>query len=177
MLEARQEFRNPRNGAVARMIEVTPERAVLEREMPPGTGRADPHLHNDFHQRFEVVEGTASVTVDGDERTLAAGESLEIDRGVPHVDAYNASASRLVVRNVISPAPHFAHVYVASWGRALEAGRLNDQDEFTFLGLMTALAEAKGDSWAAGPPIALQRLLVPVGAAIGRRRGHRAYDS
>jgi mannose-6-phosphate isomerase-like protein (cupin superfamily) len=175
MLQVGREYRNPRNGAVGRVLESTEERAAVERELPPNTGKGDAHVHHDFHQRFEVVEGTASLSVDGDERTLGAGESIEIERGVPHVDFHNASDDRLVVRNIVTPAPRFVHVYFASWGRALEEGRLNDQDEFTFVGLLTTLNEANGDSWAAGPPVALQKLLLGPVAAIGRRRGQRTY--
>jgi mannose-6-phosphate isomerase-like protein (cupin superfamily) len=176
MIEAGREFRNPRNGAVGRVIERTPERAVLERLMPPGTGRGQAHVHRDFEQRFEVVSGVATFALDGDERTLSAGESAEIPLGVAHVDPFNASDEPVVVRNVVYPAGGFVDVYVASWGHALEAGRLDDQDEFTFLGLATMLAEAGGDSWAAGPPIALQKLAIRPAAAIGRRRGHRAHS-
>src|SRR5215212_2620973 len=129
MIDAGRQFRNPRNGAYGRVLERTPERAVLERLMPPGTGRTDAHVHRDFHQRFEVVSGVASLALDGDERTLSAGESVDIRQGVPHVDPYNASDEQLVVRNVVSPAGGFVDFYISSWGHALEAGRLDDQDE------------------------------------------------
>lgn len=176
MLEPGRTFTSPRNGAHGKVVEHTPERAVLERLMPPGTGRTDAHLHRDFDQRFEVVSGTATYAVNGrDPVTLEAGKAVEIPLGASHVDPYNASAEPLVVRNVISPAGRFVDVYVASWGRALEEGRLDDQDEFSFLGLAVMLAEAGGDSWAAGPPVALQKLAVPVAARVGRLRGHRAY--
>jgi mannose-6-phosphate isomerase-like protein (cupin superfamily) len=175
MLEPGRTFTSPRSGAYGKVVERTPERAVLERLMPPGTGRTDAHVHRDFDQRFEVVSGTATYAVNGRERTLEAGKAAEIERGIPHVDPYNASGEPLVVRNVVRPAGRFVDAYVASWGRALEEGRLDAQDEFTFLGLAVMLAEAKGDSWAAGPPIALQKLAVPVAARIGRLRGHRAY--
>jgi mannose-6-phosphate isomerase-like protein (cupin superfamily) len=175
MLEPGTTYRSPRGAAYGRVVEHTPDRAVLERLMPPGTGKTDAHLHRDFAQVFEVVEGTASCSVDGAEGTLSAGESVDIPRGVPHVDPYNPGPGPLVVRNVVTPAGRFVDVYVSSWGRALEEGRLNSQDEFTFLGLAVMLAEARGDSWAAGPPMALQRLAVPVAARLGRLRGHRAY--
>jgi mannose-6-phosphate isomerase-like protein (cupin superfamily) len=177
MLELGRVYTHPRTAATGRVIESAHERSVVERTMPPGTGRADPHVHHDFDQRFEVVSGSATARVGKEKRTLAAGEALELPRGVPHVDPYNAGTEDLVVRNVVSPAPRFVHVYFASWGRALEDGRLNDQNEFTFLGLMTTLAEARGDSWAAGPPQRLQKLMLPAGGALGRRRGHRAYES
>src|SRR3954471_3658157 len=175
MLEPGTTYRSPRTAAYGRVIEHTPDRAVLERLMPPGTGRAKGHVHRDFAQVFEVVEGTATCSVDGSERTLAAGESIDIPLGVPHVAPYNPGTEPLVLRNVVTPAGRFVDVYVSSWGRALEEGRLDDQDEFTFLGLSVMLAEARGHSWGAGPPIALQKLIVPVAARIGRARGHRAY--
>src|SRR3954466_8265011 len=116
MLEPGRTFTNPRNGAYGKGVERAPERAVLERLMPPGTGRGQAHVHRDFSQVFDVVEGTAICSVDGSERTLSAGESIEIPLGVPHVDPYNGGTEPLVVRNVVTPAGRFVDVYVSSWG-------------------------------------------------------------
>src|SRR4051794_28479436 len=111
MLAPGTTYRSPRSAAYGRVIEHTAERAVLERLMPPGTGKTDAHVHRDFSQVFEVVEGTATCSVDGTERKLSAGESIDIPQGVPHVDPYNASPEALVVRNVVTPAGRFVDVY------------------------------------------------------------------
>lgn len=46
--------------------------------MPP------PHVHPAQDERFEVLEGGLRTIVDGVERTLHAGESLDVPRGAVH---------------------------------------------------------------------------------------------
>jgi hypothetical protein len=44
---------------------------VIERVMKPHTGKADPHIHFDYVEGFEVMDGTATIEVDG--RAVSAG--------------------------------------------------------------------------------------------------------
>ena len=43
-----------------------------------------PHFHPDQDERFEVLEGELTAVVDGTERTLRAGDTLEVPRGAVH---------------------------------------------------------------------------------------------
>ena len=43
-----------------------------------------PHFHPAQDERFEVLEGSLRTIVDGVERTLHAGESLDVPRGAVH---------------------------------------------------------------------------------------------
>ena len=43
-----------------------------------------PHFHPAQDERFEVLEGSLRTIVDGVERTLHAGESLDVPRGTVH---------------------------------------------------------------------------------------------
>ncbi len=74
---------------------LTPHETVTIREATPdlleaevrwsGGGRLPPaHLHPAQDERFELLEGTLRVVLDGHERTLAAGETIEIPRGTTH---------------------------------------------------------------------------------------------
>jgi len=78
---------NPRTGA---SIESSVDGGdlVIERVMKPHTGKADPHRHLDYVESFEIVEGTATIVLDG--RTISAGpgERVEIPVGVPHRNPY-----------------------------------------------------------------------------------------
>ena len=61
-----------------------PELLEVETEYAP-QGIAPPkHFHPEQDERFEVLEGSLRVNVDGDERDLAAGETIEIPRKAVH---------------------------------------------------------------------------------------------
>jgi mannose-6-phosphate isomerase-like protein (cupin superfamily) len=57
---------------------------VMENEVPAGDGLRREHLHPEQTEAFEVVSGSYTLVVDGDERTLSAGESAEIAPGAVH---------------------------------------------------------------------------------------------
>ena len=128
-------------------------------------------MHRDWTQRFELVEGEARIRVGMEApRLLAAGDTVEIPRGVGHVDPWNESDAPTVTRNIVSPVTPFVHVVFATLGEALAAGRLDSQDSPTFFQMAGALHEGHGDSWGEQPPISIHRLVIPVVAAVGRAR-------
>jgi hypothetical protein len=159
-------------GTKARIVESTHERFVLERTLPAGTGRGQPHVHLDYVQSFEVTGGDGRISVDGDERGVAAGDRVELARGTAHRDPWNPAGSDMSFRMTIAPRPYFVVAYAANWTRWLQEGRLNEQDEFTVLQLFAILKATRAQSFAAGPPIWLQR---PMLALLGRlgRLAHR----
>ena len=57
---------------------------VMENEVPAGDAVRREHLHPEQTEAFEVVSGSYTVVVDGEERTLSAGESAEIPPGAVH---------------------------------------------------------------------------------------------
>jgi uncharacterized RmlC-like cupin family protein len=172
-IEPGREWTSPRTGAIARVIELD-GRAVAEFVSPPGTGKAGGHLHRDFDQRFEVLEGQMRVRMGGEpERTLAAGEHVDIPCGIPHQDPWNESDRPATWRISITPTTPFVRIFIATYGELLAAGKLNDQETFTFLQLMAVLRAGRADSWAEGIPITLQRPLIPAAAALARLRGIR----
>jgi uncharacterized RmlC-like cupin family protein len=172
-IEPGREWRSPRTGAIGRVIEVD-GRAVAEFVSPPGTGKAGGHLHRDFEQRFDVLEGEMRVRI-GDEpaRTLGPGEHADVAPGVGHQDPWNESDATATWRISIAPATPFVRIFIATYGELLAAGKLTDQETFTFLQLMAVLHAGKADSWGEGIPIALQRPLVVAAAQVARLRGIR----
>ena len=174
MLVAGQEWTSPDGRAAVRVIELSSERSVVERLLRPKSGKVGAHVHRDWTQRFEVVEGEARIRVGKEPpRLLAAGDTVEIPPGVGHVDPWNESDAPTVTRNFVSPVTPFVHVVFATLGEALAAGRLDSQDSLTFFQMAGALREGHGDSWGEQPPIPIQRLVIPVVAAVGRTRGVR----
>ena len=58
----------------------------------------DLSIHNHaFDTRLLVLEGEATITCAGVERTYRAGEVMEIERGVEHTERYGQTRFRFVV--------------------------------------------------------------------------------
>jgi hypothetical protein len=151
--------------------------AVFERLMKPHTGRTAGHYHLDFEERFEVLEGTATIEREG--RTIRAGpgESVAIERGLRHVNAYNARDEDLRLRHVVSPRSEFAECFGSALGHHMEHDTVNAQGEFPNLQLFVILHATREQSYRAGLPIPLQRPVIFLGALLGRLRGFkRRYD-
>ena len=178
MLVVGQEWTSPDGLSAVRVIEVFSERSVVERLLRPRSGKAKAHVHRDWTQGFEVVEGEAWIRVGKDApRPLAAGETVEIPPGVGHIDPWNESDAPTVTRNIVSPVTPFTHVVFATLGETLAAGRLDPQGELTFFQMAAALHQGRADSWGEQPPIPIQRLVIPMVAAIARARGIRAVPA
>jgi mannose-6-phosphate isomerase-like protein (cupin superfamily) len=149
---------------------------AFERTMPPGKGKAEPHLHQDCEQRYEFVSGTAQMDVDGEARTLAAGEKLTVPAGTTHRDPYNEGPGTLVFRTEIEPSPEFITAFGEAIIHMYERGGLNKRDDLPLLQIFVMVDAFDGKSYRAGIPVRLQTLVLPLVAAIGRLRGyHPAY--
>ncbi len=171
MVELDRAYRHPRNGAEAIIRRNDPDGYVIEATLPPNIGRARAHVHLDFEQDFDVIEGVARLSIKGDEREASAGTTVHVPRGTRHVDPWNAGPDRLVFRNTIAPNPPFIPAYGETVIARLVDGRLSDAGELAPLHLAVVLHATGGQSYGPGP-IALQRALLPLLAAIGRRRGY-----
>ena len=64
--------------------EHSPEALVVEGNWSSHGSAPPPHLHPGQDERFEVIEGELTAVVDGAERRLGAGDTLEVPRGAVH---------------------------------------------------------------------------------------------
>jgi hypothetical protein len=106
-------------------------------------------------------------------RRLQPGDRLEIAAGTRHQDPYNEAAEPLVVRWTIEPVTEFIRGFLDAYAHLLARDELNDQDEFPMLQLFVILRATRAQSYAANLPIGLQRVSLPLLAAIGQLRGYR----
>jgi hypothetical protein len=148
----------------------------MRRTLPPGTGKADAHRHLDYAETFVIEEGVATVQVGREVRTLGAGETLRLEHDTAHANPYNESSEPVTFLHSVEPPNPFVRTYVATWLQKLESGDLNEQDEFAALQLFPVLAATKARSFAVGPPIAAQKIVLPIVAAVGRARGNRPIE-
>jgi mannose-6-phosphate isomerase-like protein (cupin superfamily) len=77
-----------------------------------GPGMAGPpvHVHPAAEESYEVVEGALDVFLDGDWRTLRAGESATAPAGVPHT-LRNATSEPVRLINIHRPALQFESMF------------------------------------------------------------------
>ena len=178
MLPPGSSYENPRNGARLEVLEMTPEKLRFERLYKPRTGLADPHLHLDFAHSWEVLDGRCRYQLGRTEHDLGPGQSAAIQTGTPHRDLYNPFDQEARARFHITPCNAFVENFFETLVWLFEHGKLDEQERFSQLQLFVILHETDAQSYAAGPPIWLQKAALPLLAAIGRRRGYKArYDS
>jgi len=174
VIQAGESFENPRSGTRLDVRESTPERVVFDRLYPPNTGRADPHVHFDLVQSWEVLSGEARSVVDGETRELKAGDTVEIQSGVRHQDIHNPHSSESTVRWTVAPVNEFVEAFADCYTHYLTRDEPDDQDEFTALQIFPILHGTRAQSWITRIPIPVQKVLIPVGAGVGRLRGYRS---
>lgn len=144
------------------------------RTLPPGTGRFGAHLHLDFEERWLVYSGRASFREGRRRGTLEPGETWTVPPGAPHVDPYNEADEPLELLSIITPPSRFAFIYGRTLGQGLVAGTLTGQQQLTTLQLMAVLHATRGETFAAGPPIVIQRhVVIPLLGRLARLRGVR----
>src|SRR3954466_6322048 len=101
--------------------------AVIERLMKPHTGKADAHVHLDYVERFEILDGTATIEVDGRAISAGPGETVEVALGTGHRNPYNQADAALPLRHSASPGGRFVEAFVSSLGHHMERGSVNEQ--------------------------------------------------
>ncbi len=82
------------------------EYVEFEFVLPPECLPPPPHVHPSQVEEYEVIEGSFEVMVDGEWRTLGAGESASVPQGALHTFR-NRSGETVRVRNWHRPAVRF----------------------------------------------------------------------
>ncbi|HEV2727449.1 MAG TPA: cupin domain-containing protein, partial [Solirubrobacterales bacterium] len=129
------------------------------------------HFHPEQDERFEVIEGTVRVEIEGEVRDLEAGDSLEIPRGTVH-RLWNPDDELARATWQTLPAGR-----TEQWFRALDAlhreGRTGKDGQPGPLAFGVLLSEYRDVFRLAGPDVLLRPALATLGV-LGRARGYRA---
>lgn len=151
--------------------ESTPEVLEVEGEWGPGGSPPPKHFHPAQDERFEVLEGRLNVRVDGEERVLDAGETIEIGRGSVH-QMWNAEGTP--ARAIWRTLPRGR---TEQWFRAIDglhrSGRVGSNGMPGPLAFGVFLSAYRDTFRLAGPDLLLRPALAILGG-IGRLRGYRA---
>ena len=130
---------------------------------PPG------HFHPAQDEHFEVLAGTMRVKIDGEERDLTAGETVDVERGRVH-QMWNPGQQPARVRWRTAPAGR-----TEQWFRAIDAlhreGRVGRNGMPSPLAFGVMLTEYRDVFRLAGPDWLLRPALGGL-ALAGRARGY-----
>ena len=147
---------------------------VVEGRWGPNGSPPPKHWHPSQDERFEVTEGRLHTRVDGEEKVLGPGDTLEIRRGAVH-QMWNPGEVEARATWRTSPA-----MRTASWFRAIvglhRSGRVGSNGMPGPLAFGVMLNEYRDVFRLAGPDLLLRPAFAAL-AVIGRARGYRATPS
>jgi mannose-6-phosphate isomerase-like protein (cupin superfamily) len=157
-------------GETVTIRESSPELLEVEGAWAPEGKPPPPHFHPSQDERFEIVEGTLTARVDGEERDLGPGDALDIPRGAKH-QMWNRTGSPARALWQTRPAGR-----TESWFRSIDTlhreGRVGRNGMPGPLAYGVFLTEYRDVFRLAGPQPLLTPLLAGMGM-LGRLKGYR----
>jgi mannose-6-phosphate isomerase-like protein (cupin superfamily) len=142
------------------------------RSMPGGA--ITEHLHPHQEERFAITAGEAHFTVDGEERIVAAGETIVVPVGVRHSES-NLGPAPIEGVVELRPALHSKEMHEAFGGLATEGKTTSRGAPKNPLQLGATLWHFRHENRVTSPPPWAQNLLLPPLAALAKVFGVRPY--
>jgi mannose-6-phosphate isomerase-like protein (cupin superfamily) len=165
---------NPLTGEKAMLVESAEEtggqRIVADFAVEEGGFvPAGEHVHDHCAEHFEVKRGRIAYLLDGAERTLEPGEQLTIQPGTWH-RWWNAGEEEVQIRARVEPALRFQEMIAVIWGLCADGHTDSTGRPSPLYGALLA-TRYREEIRLRQPPQIVQRLLLPLLAALARRRG------
>ncbi|WP_067488517.1 cupin domain-containing protein [Actinomadura hibisca] len=104
--------------------------AIVEYTFPPGALGAAPHVHHGHEEHFQILDGEIAFDLADGVRTVGAGGTVSVPRGVAH-GFRNASSGWARCLFILTPAGY--ENYFREIHRALEKGEELDAARLTEL--------------------------------------------
>ncbi len=143
-------------------------------EVAPGAAGPPEHFHADFEERFTVTKGTLSILVNGEKKTLKAGETLSIPPKTRH-KPFNETNETVVIegdRPNILPVK-FAYTLSQLYGFM---DRYPEGPSTLQMMMQLSVFGNEADSWLAdGPSLNTQKAMRVIMAPTARLLGYRNY--
>jgi mannose-6-phosphate isomerase-like protein (cupin superfamily) len=139
-------------------------------EVAPMAGGPPEHFHEHFAETFTVKSGTLSILVDGEKRTLKAGETITIPPMTRHKPFNETSETVIVESDDPKTIPvKFAYILSQLYGFM---DTYPDGPSVPAMIMQLSTYGNEADSWLAdGPPLAVQKamrvLLAPTARLMG----------
>jgi mannose-6-phosphate isomerase-like protein (cupin superfamily) len=161
---------NPFSKERIALLAASPDGLRLDVQVPTDMVPPPLHIHRHAAESFKVVEGEVTVTVGQQTETLRVGQSVTVAAGTPHTWR-NSGDGVLRIEAEFRPAGRIQSFFETFCGLATE-GRCDQRGQPSLL--QVAVAADRWDSYLAGPPIVVQRLLFAILRPIAWLRGYRA---
>jgi len=166
---------NPTNGDAYEFLETANDskgqRITLKATIKSKGPLVPKHFHVFQDESFEVVSGELTVWLNGETKTLTAGEKITLNKNIPH-NHYNNADAPLTYIHTVTPALDFDYLIENLMGLAADGKSKNGK-----YGLVQELVTLKyldSKSYLADIPMGIQKLLMHTIAPIGRLLGYRA---
>jgi len=170
-------FFNPATGELIRFTataDTTNGQLVrFEWRSTPGGVMAE-HVHPRQEERFTITSGKAHFTVNGQKRTVRAGETVIVPAGVPH-SAGNAGTADIDGIVELRPALHSKEWHEALAGLAADFRTTPAGVPRNLLQLGATFWHFRHESRATSSPIWIQDIVLPPLWALAKVFGKRAY--
>jgi mannose-6-phosphate isomerase-like protein (cupin superfamily) len=146
---------------------------LVEMEATYGPGSVEPleHFHPRQEEHFEVISGSLRARVGTEDRSLAAGDELDIPRGTVHA-MWNQGEDEARVIWQTRPALRTEEFFVAI-GRLAQEGKLTAKGAANPLLGAALLHEFRAEFRPTSPPPVVQAVVIPALAMLARLLGQR----
>jgi mannose-6-phosphate isomerase-like protein (cupin superfamily)/uncharacterized protein YndB with AHSA1/START domain len=132
---------------------------------------AQEHVHPRQSERHEIISGQMVLSVAGQERLLGPGDVVDVPAGTPH---RTIGRGPVEVRFEVRPALR-QEMLVETFSGLARDGKVSTRGAPNLLQLAVIAREFEQENHGTRPPLAMQRALLGPLAAVGRRRGYRAW--
>jgi mannose-6-phosphate isomerase-like protein (cupin superfamily) len=170
------EIRNPVAGLTLRFVQTAADTdgALLEMEAIYESRSIEPpvHFHPRQEERFEILEGTMQAVIAGELRQLRAGNALDVPAGTRH-SMWNPGDVPARTRWETRPALR-TEQFFETVSRLAREGKTNEKGVPNPLQLAVIATAFRDEVRTTKPPQALQAVLLPPLALVGRMLGYRA---
>lgn len=129
------------------------------------------HFHLLQDETFEVISGKLTILLDGQTKTLTAGEKITLPKTIPH-NHFNNESTAVTYIHTVTPALDFDYLIENLTGLAADGKAKNGK-----YGLVQELVTLKyldSKSYLADVPVGVQNVLKNIIAPVGRLFGYRA---
>ncbi|MEP7287797.1 MAG: hypothetical protein ABI947_18740 [Chloroflexota bacterium] len=178
MAKAGEVIENPVSGEriVFRQVAEDNNGAFVEFDqyLAKGGGYTAEHIHLVTEERYEVISGIATYSIESVAKTAKVGEVVDIKPGTIHVNPWNNNTEELHLLRTDTPEGGLEIFYETQYGLARDGKALKSGDMNLLQTIVIGNAiKSETYFYPKTLPIFLQKLLVPVLAFIGRLLGYK----
>lgn len=155
--EKHQQFASKEEGMQLSIKKLDAEKVFFKVSLEPYAAGPPEHIHQDFDEFFAVEKGTLSLLINGEKRTLKAGESILIPKGTPH-KPFNETDQTIILNDSSETLPTMPSYFAYGLSQLYPVmDQYGTQSPKVLLKL--ASLGPKFDTWVAGVPLLPQRVI------------------